>query len=354
MTNDDDFDPPLVSAEHIERWRTWFRSATRYRRVRESASGGSPIFRKRLTTFKPRQLLHSVLAAGLLIVVVWASSGFYKVQPDQRSIVVRFGRWVGTREPGLNYHLPYPIEDDLLIRITQLNQVRFWNGAVTQVLTGDENILEVSASASWRIVDVGKYVFGGRDPKETVRIAGETAIRQVIALNPMQSAVSDNRQKIADDAQALLQTILDSDETGIEVVQIQLERVDPPAAVIDAFNDVQRARADQERARNEAEAYSNDILPRARGEAARMLEEAKAYEQSTLNQAESEAQRYLDMRQSYLGFPKATVQRLYFDTMEEVLKSSGKILLEPSSGSPSHILPFVNLNAVGATQKDQP
>jgi modulator of FtsH protease HflK len=370
MSDDHDFEPPIVTSEHIEGLRTWLRSILRFVRGGGPASvdadastlsskygttDGSPPSRGSvIPRLRPGLLKRSILPAGVLIIGVWASSGFYKVEPDERSIVIRFGQWVDTRRPGLNYHLPFPIESDLLIHMTQLNQAKFWNGAVVQMLTGDENIVEVSASASWRIADLGNYAFAGQNPQDTARVAGEIAIRQVIALNPMQSALFDKRQKIADDAQKLMQRLLDSYQTGIEVVQIQLERVDPPAAVVDAFNDVQRARADQERARNEAEAYSKDILPRARGEAARMLEEAEAYRQSTLNQAESDAQRYGDMRDSYLESPAATIRHLYFDTMEDVLKSAGKILLESPNGQVSTILPFVNLDALGAARKDQP
>jgi modulator of FtsH protease HflK len=177
-----------------------------------------------------------------------------------------------------------------------------------------------------------------------VRVAAESAVRQVIALNPIQSGLSDQRQKIADDAQSLLQSMLDFYGAGIQITQVQLQRVDPPAAVIDAFNDVQRARADQQRARNEAEAYRNDILPRARGEADRIKEEARAYGEQALDRAKGAAAQFLSLDAAYKQSRQITARLLYLDTMEEVLKSARKVLIDPSGKSGSSILPFLSLN----------
>jgi membrane protease subunit HflK len=175
-------------------------------------------------------------------------------------------------------------------------------------------------------------------------VAAESAVRQVIALNPIQSGLSDQRQKIADDAQSLLQSMLDFYGAGIQITQVQLQRVDPPAAVIDAFNDVQRARADQQRTRNEAEAYRNDILPRARGEADRIKQEARAYGEQAVNRAKGAAAQFLSLEAAYRQSPEITARRLYLDTMEEVLKSAGKVLVDPSGKSGSSVLPFLSLN----------
>jgi modulator of FtsH protease HflK len=291
----------------------------------------------------PRLRMHSIIATLVLIVAVWFASGFYKVQPDQVGIVLRFGRWVDTRQPGLNYHWPYPIESVLLPKVTSVNEVKIGNGAPMQMLTGDENIVEATASISWRIKDPAKYLFSVADPEATVKVAGESAVRQVIGLNPIQSGLSDQRQKIADDAQTLLQHVLDSYDAGISVLQVQLQRVDPPLAVIDAFNDVQRARADQERARNEAEAYRNDILPRARAEADRLAQDADAYREQALNQAHSDADRFAAYAAAYAQAPDITARRLYLDTMEDVLKSAGKVLIDPSGHAGPSIVPYFPL-----------
>jgi membrane protease subunit HflK len=347
MENDqDDFGPVLVTAAQVQSWLSRFGR----RRVQEAAPapGAAPARMERADEAAPRRALpmlrkHSIAATLVLALAVWAASGFYKVQPDQVGLVLHFGRWIDTRGPGLNYHLPYPIEVVLLPRVTAVNQLKIGNGMVMQMLTGDENIVEATASISWRIKDPAKFLFNVFDPEATVKLAGESAVRQIIGLNPIQSGLSDQRQKIADDAQALLQRILDSYDAGIQITQVQLQRVDPPLAVIDAFNDVQRARADQQRARNEAEAYRNDILPRARAEADRLDEEAQAYKEQVLNQAHSDADRFSAFDSAYSKSPDITARRLYLDTMEDVLKSAGKILIDPSGHAGPSIIPYLPL-----------
>ncbi len=349
MENDqDDFGPVFVTAAQVQSWLSRFGR----RRVQEAASSpapeAAPTRIERTEEAAPRRTLptlrkHSIAATLVLALAVWAASGFYKVQPDQVGLVLHFGRWIDTRGPGLNYHLPYPIEAVLLPRVTAVNQLKIGNGMVMQMLTGDENIVEATASISWRIKDPAKFLFNVFDPEATVKVAGESAVRQIIGLNPIQSGLSDQRQKIADDAQALLQRLLDSYDAGIEITQVQLQRVDPPLAVIDAFNDVQRARADQQRARNEAEAYRNDILPRARAEADRLNQEAQAYKEQVLNQAHSDADRFAAFDSAYGKAPEITARRLYLDTMEEVLKAAGKILIDPSGHAGPSIIPYLSL-----------
>ncbi len=294
---------------------------------------------------RPRVPAQSVLAAVVLVLAVWAATGFYKVLPDQVGVVLRFGKWVGTSGPGLNYHLPYPVESVLLPKVTEINQLKISNGAVTQMLTGDENIVEATADVFWRIKDPAKFLFNVYDPEGTVRVAAESAVRQVIGLNPIQAGLSDQRQKIADDAQDRLQKLLNSYDAGIQVTQVQLQRVDPPTAVIDAFNDVQRARADQERARNEAEAYRNDILPRARGDSERIRQEAQAYHEQVLDQARGDAARFTALDATYRQAQDITARRLYLDTMEEVLRGANKVLLDSSghNGASAPLLPYLPL-----------
>jgi modulator of FtsH protease HflK len=297
----------------------------------------------------PIVVARSLLATLVVIFAVWLTTGFYKVEPDQVGVVMRFGRFVDKLGPGLHYHLPLPVETVLLPRVTEINELKLGNGAVTQMLTGDENIVEATAAVSWRISDPIKFLFNVYDPEATVRVAAESAVRQVIALNPIQSGLSDQRQKIADDAQSLLQKMLDFYGAGIQITQVQLQRVDPPSAVIDAFNDVQRARADQQRARNEAEAYRNDILPRARGEAERIKQEAQAYREQIVNQAQGAAARFVSLDAAYKQSREITARRLYLDTMEDVLKSAGKVLVDPSGKGGASIIPFFSLNGASAT-----
>ena len=357
----DDLDrPPVIDAARIDALldRLRGRPATRVQAARVQAAAAQPRPVTRAEAARPERIApprqpggrsphwraQSAFAALVLIAAVWAATGFFKVQPDQVGVVLRFGRLVDTRGPGLNYHWPYPIETALLPKVTEVNQLRIGNGAITQMLTGDENIVEATAAVFWRVKDPVKYLFNVNDPEGTVRVAAEGAVRQVIGLNPIQAALSDQRQKIADDAQKLLQHLLDSYGTGIEVTQVELQRVDPPTAVIDAFNDVQRARADQERARNEAEAYRNDILPRARGDAERIRQEANAYREQAVNQARGEAERFAALDATYRQAREVTARRLYLETMEEVLRSANKVVLDPTgSGAATGVVPVLPL-----------
>src|SRR6202011_4322197 len=232
---------------------------------------------------------------ALVIVGGWVASGIYTVDPDQVGVVLRFGAYNRTTEPGLNYHLPSPIEKVLTPSVTRVNRTEIGyrgaegsaiRGAVTRqvpeealMLTGDENIVDINFTVFWVIKDAQAYLFNIRDPEATVKSAPESAMREVVGETPIAQALSEGRGKIETDTQTLLQGILNAYSAGIELTQMQLLKVDPPAPVIDAFRDVQRALADRERLRNEAESYRNDIIPRARGDSVRIKQEAEAYRQ---------------------------------------------------------------------------
>ena len=254
----------------------------------------------------PRLDRRGIAALVAIVLVGWLSTSLYRVQPDEKGVVLRFGKWVATTDSGLHMHLPYPIETVLLPKVTQVNQIQLGAGTATapgdiqpsrggQMLTGDENIVEADCTVFWKVRDPGQFLFRVDNPELAVRIAAEGALRDVISRTPIQAAMSDKRQQIADQTHALLQTLLDDEHAGVEITQVQLQRVEPPLAVIDAFNDVQRARADQERARNEAEAYANDILPRARGDGERIRQEAEAYKVQVVNLAQGEANAFLPL-----------------------------------------------------------
>ncbi|MGE5477571.1 MAG: FtsH protease activity modulator HflK [Bacteroidales bacterium] len=294
-----------------------------------------------------------------LAVAAWAATGIYKVQPDEQGVVLRFGKWSDTTEPGLHYHLPYPVETVLLPKVTKVNQLnlgfrtaaesRFERSATgrdvpeeSRMLTGDENIVETDFTVFWVMKDAGKVLFNIKDPEGTVKVAAESAMRDVIGRNPIQAALSDKREQIAAAARVELQRLLDSYDAGILITQVQLQKVEPPHAVIDAFNDVQRARADQERARNEAEAYRNDIIPRARGEAERLVQEAEAYKEQVLNQAEGETKRFLALYNAYRQSQDVTERRLYLETMESVLKNTPKLVIDPA-GKGQGVVPYLPL-----------
>jgi len=299
----------------------------------------------------PRLGRRGVAALAGLVLIAWLTTSLYRVQPDEKGVVLRFGRWVATTEPGLHAHLPYPIESVLLPKVTQVNQIQLGVGSSAapngqtsrgrQMLTGDENIVEADCTVFWKIRDPGQFLFKVDNPELAVRITAEGALRDVISRTPIQAAMSDKRQQIADETQALLQKLLDEEHAGVEITQVQLQRVEPPLAVIDAFNDVQRARADQERARNEAEAYANDILPRARGDVERIRQEAEAYKVQVVNLAHGDADAFVPLLRSYEAAKDVTARRLYMDSVDELLKKSSKVVVDASGKGVSSIVPYL-------------
>lgn len=224
------------------------------------------------------------------------------------------------------------------------------------MLTGDENIVDINFTVFWVIKDAQQYLFNIRAPEATVKAAAESAMREVIGRTPIALALAEGKAEIEAGARRLLQDVLDSYQAGIEITQVQLQKVDPPAQVIDAYRDVQRARADQERERNQAEAYRNDIVPRARGEAVRLEQEAEAYKQEIVARAQGDAQRFLSVYEAYKAAPEITRQRLYLETMEEVLRATQKVIIDPTAEGivPYLPLPEIRRQSVPATGTSAP
>jgi len=310
-----------------------------------SSSGGRPI-------------------ALVLIILgfVWLASGLYRVLPDEQGVVLRFGKFTSTTQPGLNYHIPFPIESVLTPKVTKVNRidVGFRSegdsgfGSATGVadvseeslmLTGDENIVNIDFSVFWVIKDAGKFLFQIQDPQGTVKAAAETAMREVVAKSRIQQILTEGRSKIEIETQEIIQAILDEYNSGIQITQVQTQKADPPDQVIDAFRDVQAARADMERSKNEAEAYANDVIPRARGEAAKILQAAEAYKQQVVAQAEGEASRFLAIYNEYAKAKEVTQERMYLETMEKVLADIDKVIIEKNAGS--GVVPYLPLPELG-------
>lgn len=301
-----------------------------------------------------------IFLIALVLVGVWLLSGLYRVGADEQGVVLRFGEWVRTEQPGLRYHLPAPIETVLLPQVTRVNRIEVGYRSTgtarvpgnsdrdvpdeSLMLTGDENIIDIDFAVLWQIKDAGQYLFKIRDPEMTVKKAAESAMREVIGRTDIQPALTEARQQIETSTRQLLQGMLDEYQAGIEILQVQLQKVDPPSAVIDAFNDVQRARADRERLSNEAEAYRNDISPRARGEAERLIQEASAYREQVVSLAQGDAQRFLSVYDAYMTAPDVTTRRLYTETMEEVLRGTNKIIVDGSVNNGQGIIPYLPLN----------
>ena len=297
------------------------------------------------------------IVLGLFILaIVWALSGLYRVLPDEQGVVLRFGKFVKTTQPGLNYHLPYPVERVLTPKVTKVNRIDVgFRGASDSgrssgigdvpeeslMLTGDENIVDINYSVFWVIKDAGKFLFNIQSPVETVKATSETAMREVIAKSEIQSILTEGRSTIEVEVQEITQEILDEYGSGIQVTQVQTQKADPPSQVIDAFRDVQAARADRERSKNEAEAYANDVIPRARGEAEKILQEAEAYKKEVVAKAEGEASRFVAIYDEYKKAKQVTQERMYLETMEKVLADIDKVIVDKNSGS--GVVPYLPL-----------
>ena len=298
-----------------------------------------------------------IIIGLIILLIVWTLSGLYRVLPDEQGVVLRFGKFVKTTQPGLNYHLPFPIENVLTPKVTKVNRMDigfrserdsgFSSGGVADVpeeslmLTGDENIVNIDFSVFWVIKDAGNFLFKIQDPEGTVKAAAETAMREVIARSDIQPILTEGRSLIEADTQEIIQEILDEYTSGIQITQVQTQKADPPDQVIDAFRDVQAARADMERSKNEAEAYANDVIPRARGEAAKILQAAEAYKKEVVAKAEGEASRFLSIYNEYAKAKKVTQERMYLETMEEVLADINKIIIDKNSGE--GVVPYLPL-----------
>jgi membrane protease subunit HflK len=299
---------------------------------------------------------------GGVLVVLWGASGFYRVNPDEQGVVMRFGAFDRTAPPGLNYHIPWPVETVTTPRVTRINRVDVGFRAAADagpsirpvssrdvleeslMLTGDENIIDIDFAVFWRIRDAGEFLFNTRNPEVTVKSAAESVMREVIGRTPIQPALTEARAQIEQEVRRGTQAIMDQYRAGIEVTQVQLQKVDPPSQVVDAFRDVQRANADRERARNEAESYRNDIIPRARGEAERMVQEAEGFRESQVARARGEAQRFLSVLSAYQVAQDVTLRRLYIETMEEIFRRNPKIVVDSALQG---IVPLLNLGEPG-------
>lgn len=297
------------------------------------------------------RLLAGVLLAALL---VWLASGFYRVEPQENAVILTFGKKTDTRaDAGLGYALPWPVQEVQKVDVAFDRRLeigfRDQTGGAGDVpgeslmVTGDENIIDIDFIVLWRIGDAAKYLFEIRDPETTVKKVAESAMREIIGRTPIQKALTEARAQIEVDTKALMQKMLDEYESGIVINSVQLLKVDPPADVVDAFDDVQRARSDLERARNEAETYRNDIVPKARGEAKKMLEEAEAYKQATVARAKGDADRFSSIQGAYAQSKDVTQKRLYLETMQQVMQKSRKLIV---SDNGANILPYLPLDAI--------
>jgi modulator of FtsH protease HflK len=294
----------------------------------------------------------------LAVVALGAVIAFYsftfRVNPDEIGIVLYLGKPDRQESPGLHFRLPYPVEEVYLPKVTRQNiiEIGMRSGGPARgvhevlpeslILTGDENIVDIHFVVFWRIKDAQKYLFNIQNPEVTVKDVAESAMRDVVGQSNIQPILTGARQKTEQAVQKLMQDVLDHYGAGISVDRVQLQRVDPPAQVIDAFRDVQAARADQQRLQNEAGSYANRVVPEARGEAERILQAAIAYREQTVAEATGQTARFLKVYEEYKKAPEVTRKRMYLETMERVLGGADKIIIDSKSGQ--GVMPFLLLD----------
>jgi membrane protease subunit HflK len=309
---------------------------------------------------------------ALAAVVLWGVSGFFQVAADELGLVMRFGKYVRDAKPGLNYHIPYPVETVEIPKVTRVNRIDIGMRLVedlrrgTQMrdvpeeslmLTGDENIVDVDFTVFWMVKPEGgasAYRFNIENPEGTVKAVAESAMREVVGHSEIQPILTGARQNIETGVHDLMQKTLDQYQSGISVTQVQMQKVDPPAQVIESFRDVQAARADLERAQNEAQTYANRVVPEARGRAAQLTQSAEAYREQTVAEATGQTARFNKIYDEYKKAPEVTRQRLYLETMERVFGGADKIIMDSSAGNGAGIVPYLPLPDLRSRTPAQP
>ena len=309
--------------------------------------------------------------AGLIVVVVWLFSGVYVVDADEQGVVLRFGAFNRVTTPGINYHLPWPVESVETPQVTRENQLNVGYtmprtagnpDALRDVpeeslmLTGDENIVDINFTVFWIIKDAGDFLFNvenlGTQEDLTIRAAAESAMREVVGRNLIEPILTASREPIQEEVRELMQRILDSYDAGVTVTRVQMQKADPPAQVLEAYRDVQAARTDQDRMRNEAEAYANRVVPEARGGAARIVQQAEGYKQQVTVQAQGEAQRFIAVYDQYKRAPDVTRRRIYLETMQDILGNMNKVILDNRGGQ--GVVPYLPLPELQQRQQTRP
>ena len=286
-----------------------------------------------------KKIISLIIAIFFLL---WLSSGIYEVKEGEEAAVIRFGHFTRKGFPGLNYHLPSPLETVFIEKVNQSRRIEIgyrssggtrnndnakFIAAEGTMVTGDENIFELNCDVMWHINDLEKFLFNVVRPEETVKLAAESAIREIIGKTPISSVLSSQKQEITNKIEVLTQKILDEYNAGVMIENVQLLKAEPPVAVIDAYRDVQTSKADKEREINQAQAYNNDILPKARGEAATILQEAEGYKQEIIARAQGDTQRFTAVYKQYSLSKQVTRDRLYLETAQSILQDSKKIIV---------------------------
>ncbi len=305
----------------------------------------------------------------LLLLFAYLISGFFIVAPDERAVVLRFGEAVREEGPGPHYRFPAPIEREIKVQVTKIRKEEIGFETISAgpparyrqvdqealMLTGDNNIVELDFIVQYRIKQTPQgttnFLFNVADPRQAVRDAAEAAMREVIGASKIDDALTEGKERIQVDAEALLQSVLDEYQAGIDILTVKLQDVDPPDAVNDAFKDVISAEQDKERLINEARGYANDVVPKARGQAAQILAEAEAYAKAVVSNAEGAANRFVALYDEYSKAKEVTKRRLYLETIERVMERSDKIILGSEAGQ--RVVPYLPLDALSLKREDK-
>lgn len=296
------------------------------------------------------------MAAGLglvpmLVILIWLGSGFYIVNEGERGVVLRFGKFLETTQPGPRWHLPYPIESAEIVNLQQVRTVEVGYRANVKskmlkeslMLTDDENIIDIQFAVQYILKSPEDFLFNNRHPDEAVHQAAETAIREIVGKSKMDFVLYEGRAEIATRAAKLMQDILDRYKTGISISKVTMQNAQPPEQVQASFDDAVKAGQDRERAKNEGQAYANDVIPRARGGASRLLQEADGYKQRVIANAQGDASRFKQILVEYSKAPKVTRDRMYLDTIQQMMTNSSKVLVDQKGGNSLLYLPLDKL-----------
>ena len=300
------------------------------------------------------------IGIGLILIVallVWLATGFYVVQQGEKGVVLRFGAKTEITEAGLHWRLPFPVERVEKVNVEKVSTIEIGyrsnprSGSKNKVakealmLTQDENIIDIEFAVQYKIKDAAAFLFNVKDSENTIAQATESAVREVVGKSTLDFALTEGRDEVARASKDLLQAILDRYQAGIHVVAVETQKAQPPEEVKSAFDDAVKAREDEQRLKNEAEAYANDIIPRARGSAARLVQEAEGYKASTIARADGDARRFTQVANEYVKAPAVTRERMYIETMEQVMSNTSKVFIDQKGGNNLIYLPLDKLMA---------
>ncbi len=319
-----------------------------------NGGGGGGDSGNRMPSISPKQFGGGIGIILMLVAAIWLASGFYIVDASQRGVVLQFGRYNETTEPGLRWRLPWPIQSNEIVNLTGVRTVEVGYRGTDKnkvpkealMLTDDENIVSVLFAVQYLLKDPKDYLFNNRNPDDAVMQAAETAIREVVGKNKMNFVLYEGRDQIAANTQKLIQDILDRYQTGIQIRSVNMQGTQPPEQVQAAFDDAVKAGQDRERQKNEGQAYANDVIPRARGAASRLKEESEGYRQRIIVTAEGDASRFKQILTEYSKAPEVTRSRMYLETVEQVYANTSKVMLDAKGSGNLLYLPLDKLMQV--------